>query len=72
MVELGSVRMNILHSGIRISQNEYISEMKEIPIARTKQAQRFSPLNAREIDELKSLVSLLHRHTQILVMKCWN
>ena len=29
-------------SGIRINQNEYISEMKEIPVARTtRQAQRF-------------------------------
>ena len=47
-------------SGIRISQNEYISEMKEIPIAKTRQAQRFSPLNATEIDELKSLVGQLN------------
>ena len=47
-------------SEIRISQNEYISEMKEIPIARTRQARRFSPLNATEIDELKSLVGQLN------------
>ena len=47
-------------SGIRISQNEYISEMKEISIAKTIQAQRFSPLNATEIDELKSLVGQLN------------
>ena len=47
-------------SGIRISENEYISEMKEIPIARTRRAQRFLPLNATEIDELKSLVGQLN------------
>ena len=47
-------------SGIRISQNKYISEMKEIPIARTRQAQRFLPLNATEMDELKSLVGQLN------------
>ena len=47
-------------SGIRINQNEYISEMKEIPIARTRQAQRFSSLKNTEIDELKSLVGLLN------------
>ena len=48
------------NNGIRISQNEYISGMKEIPTARTRQAQRFSPLNATEIDELKSLVGQLN------------
>ena len=52
--------MEEFSSGIRVSQNEYISEMKEIPIAKTRQAQRFSPLNATGIDELKSLVGQLN------------
>ena len=34
--------------------------MKDIPIAKTRQAQRFSPLNATEIDELRSLVGQLN------------
>ena len=46
-------------SGMRISQNEYISETKEIPIASKIQVQRYSPLNTTEIYELKSLVGQL-------------
>ena len=47
-------------SGIKISQSEYTSEMKEISIARTRQAQIFSSLNATETDELKSIVGQLN------------
>lgn len=48
------------HDGIRVNQNEYISEMKEILITKARQSQRFAPLNAKETDELKSLVGQLN------------